>query len=323
MFFFLPIRSEKSLKRFPYVTIGLIIFNLLIWIITNSVLNRQRQEIAEIQKRFVEISSKYIHEVVRENPDILQETNFDRFYEKIREVIPLESTDYHELNNLYEAYQYHTSNSVFHRWGFIPQNPDLLKIFTAMFIHANLWHLLGNMLFLWVVGCNMEDDMGWREFVLIYALSGIFAASFHMFANADSVIPCIGASGAVAGIMGAFTIRRYKTKIRFLYFFWFFFRPTIGTVPVRAYIVLPFWFFQQLIGASWSGGSGVAYWAIYFTLAVFLKKMKNSKKPFTCSHYISDSFQKALSGVIRFVEPISFSKISFKMKIWQSVHSHC
>jgi hypothetical protein len=118
------------------------------------------------------------------------------------------------------------------------------------------------MLFLWMVGCNIEDDWSWKLFLGLYLLSGFVACLFHAAAFPKSEVPLVGASGAIAGIMGAFMIRHYKTKIRFIYFLWIFItRPFFGTFSIYAGIALPFWFIQQIFGASWSVESGVAYWA--------------------------------------------------------------
>jgi membrane associated rhomboid family serine protease len=263
MFLFIPIRSERSLKRIPYFTIGLIIFNIIIWFFTSSTLKKQMTELKNIQKMMIEIEYKYLEDAIFSNPSLLQELNTEKHYESILagEIIPLESTDFGMWFRLYEDFLEKKAQNIFEKWGFIPKSFDFTKIFTAMVIHANLFHLIGNMLFLWIVGCNMEDDVGWKEFFLLYIISGIFASLFHKFAFPQSVVPCIGASGAIAGIMGAFMIKYFKTKIKFFYFVLIFLRPLIGTVSIYAYIVLPFWFFQQIFGASWSGESGVAYWA--------------------------------------------------------------
>ncbi len=121
--------------------------------------------------------------------------------------------------------------------------------------------MLFNMIFLWLVGCNIEDDWTWKIFLGLYLVSGIFAALLHAAVFPKSGVPLIGASGSIAGIMGAFMIRHFKTKIRIAYFFWFFFRPYFGTFSIYAGIALPFWFVEQIIGTSWSSESGTAYYA--------------------------------------------------------------
>lgn len=136
--------------------------------------------------------------------------------------------------------------------------------FTYQFLHGGIWHLLGNMLFLWVVGCLLEDSWGRITFLVFYLLGGAFAGLAHCLQDIGSAIPLIGASGSIAAAMGAFTIRHFFTRIRFLYFFLFLFRPFWGTFHLPAYVFLPFWFIEQLVMKSLSdfvGASGVAYMA--------------------------------------------------------------
>lgn len=256
---FIPIRSEKDVRRMPNVTIGLIFINFIIWIITNHILGNQVKELESIHEQMVEIEARYI----MRDLSILNEQSFDAIHERFlkEEIIPPNSEDYNQLRNLYETFEMKRNNTVLYKWGFIPQKFELIKIFTSIFIHANFLHLIGNMLFLWLVGCNIEDDWTWKVFLGLYIASGFFASILHAIASAQSQVPCVGASGAIAGIMGAFMIRNYKIKIKFAYFFWILFRPLFGTVSIPAYIVLPFWFLQQLLGTGAGSESGVAYWA--------------------------------------------------------------
>ena len=135
---------------------------------------------------------------------------------------------------------------------------------TYQFLHGDIWHLLGNMLFLWVVGCLLEDSWGRIPFLAFYLLGGAFAGLAHCLQDIGSSIPLIGASGSIAAAMGAFAIRHFFTRIRFFYFFLFLFKPFWGTFHLPAYVFLPFWFIEQLVMRSLSnfvGTSGVAYMA--------------------------------------------------------------
>jgi len=129
------------------------------------------------------------------------------------------------------------------------------------------------------------------------SISGVVACLFHAAAFPKSNAPLIGASGAIAGVMGAFMIRHYKTKIRFAYFVWFFFfRPFFGTFAIYAAIALPFWFVQQILGAGWSGETGTAYWAhiggfvFGAVVGVSLKLFGLEKK--YIAPMVEDSFEK-------------------------------
>ena len=133
----------------------------------------------------------------------------------------------------------------------------------TMFLHGSVFHLLGNMWYLWVFGDNVEDRIGSFRFLLFYLLCGLLASATHVLSNLDSQIPTIGASGAVAGVLGAYLVSypfaRILTLIP-LFLFW-------PIVQLPAILVLGSWFLVQLLNgtASLSGAtnmmSGVAWWA--------------------------------------------------------------
>lgn len=265
MFFFIPIGSEEGVRRLPYLTIGLIAINAIIWILTSIILNGQISELEKLDKELFEIERSYFYKILEEDPNILTTYNYDEVREKIidDEIIPYYSEDYERWNSLYEEYKNKRDNMIFEQLGFKAIKFDVLKMFTSMFVHANFFHLLFNMIFLWLVGCNIEDDWSWKVFLGLYLIGGVVAVLFHSVAFPKSNVPLIGASGAIAGVMGAFMIRHYKTKIKIAYFIWIIItRPFFGTFSIYAGIALPFWFLQQILGASWSmGETGTAYWA--------------------------------------------------------------
>ena len=263
MFFIIPVGSEEGVRRLPYVTIGLIVLNSIIWIITSLVLNGQIGELEQLHKRMLEIEMHYAYRFVETDPNLLQEVDYDKVRERILdgEIIPVGSEDYRQWNNLYQHYKEKSGHLVFESFGFKPAEFNFLKLFSSVFIHGNFFHLLFNMLFLWLVGCNIEGDWSWKVFLGLYLVGGLVAGLVHAMAFPKSTVPLIGASGAIATIMGAFMIRRYRTKVRFAYFLWFFLRPYVGVFSIYAGIALPIWFVQQIIGASWSMEAGTAYWA--------------------------------------------------------------
>jgi membrane associated rhomboid family serine protease len=148
------------------------------------------------------------------------------------------------------------------RWGLVPNDISLVGLLTHMFLHAGWLHLVGNMLILYLAGPFIEDVWGRPLYLGFYLVAGIVAAFFHIGFNAGSSVPMIGASGAIAGVMGAFLIRYRTTRIRFFYMFGLLFR---GTFTAPAWIMLPLWFGQQLFLAmltkNMGDGAGVAYWA--------------------------------------------------------------
>jgi len=192
---FFPLSDSVKRKNFPYVTIALILINVIIfiWSLTSP--------IASI-------------EVNGEKSDI-----------------PLYILKY----------------------GFIPAQFSLITIFTSMFLHGGLDHLFGNMWYLWIFGDNVEDHWGKIKYIIIYFLSGIAATFLQWLTDPKSVIPSIGASGAISGVLGSYFILYPKAGVETYY----------GEIP--AYIVIGFWFVLQLIFGAVSlvgaSGSEIAFWA--------------------------------------------------------------
>ena len=128
-----------------------------------------------------------------------------------------------------------------------------LTIFSSMFMHGGWMHLLGNMVFLWIFGDNIEDSMGHTKFLSFYLICGVIAALLQATIDPNSTIPMIGASGAIAGILGAYLILHPKANVNVL--FWIIIFITVIKVP--AFIVLSIWIVSQFFGSA----SGVAYFA--------------------------------------------------------------
>ena len=135
--------------------------------------------------------------------------------------------------------------------------PAYLTIFTSMFMHGGFMHLVGNMLYMWIFADNIEDNLGSRNFIIFYLLSGIGAAMAQVLMNTHSQIPMIGASGAIGGVLGAYLINHPNARVLVLIPFGFFSQ----LIKIRALYVLGFWFVLQFINSSMmsSKGGGVAY----------------------------------------------------------------
>ena len=139
------------------------------------------------------------------------------------------------------------------------QPPTLLTIFTAMFMHGGLLHLGGNLLFLWIFGNNIEDSMGRARFLAFYLLGGVAAMLAQTAVDPDSAIPTLGASGAIAAVLGGYALIYPRARVVTVVFIIIFF--TILELP--ALLVLGLWFLLQLLDASSQPltGGGVAYFA--------------------------------------------------------------
>lgn len=141
-------------------------------------------------------------------------------------------------------------------------HPAWITLFTSQFLHGGILHIAGNMLFLWVFGNNIEDKLGHVKYLVFYLSCGALAALSQWFFSVNSEIPSLGASGAIAGVMGAYIIRFPKAQILTLIPLWFFW----WTVNIPAVFFLGFWFFQQALNSVASLNApmnmgGVAYWA--------------------------------------------------------------
>ncbi|MBK1635148.1 rhomboid family intramembrane serine protease [Rhodovulum adriaticum] len=153
--------------------------------------------------------------------------------------------------------------SFFFRWGLVPaalsagQQPAGLV--TSMFLHGGLLHLAGNMLFLWIFGDNLEDEMGHTGFALFYLASGLAAGLGQYLSAPNSLVPMVGASGAIAGVMGGYLLLFPRARVDILFIFVFIFK----VIPVPAWLMLGAWFGLQVLAGSGADAAeaGVAHWA--------------------------------------------------------------
>ena len=170
------------------------------------------------------------------------------------------------------------------RWGVIPvqilQGNQIITLLTSMFLHGGWLHLIGNMVFLWVFGDNVEAVLGHIGYLIFYLGGGLAASAAHIFFNPNSAIPSVGASGAIAAVLGAYIVMFPRSQIRTL-IFW----GLGGTITrVSAFFFLGIWFITQLLSGVLSVGDtaqtgGVAFWAhiggfVFGFLAGFVFKGK-------------------------------------------------
>ena len=159
-----------------------------------------------------------------------------------------------------------------------PVHP-LMTLFTSMFMHGGLLHIASNMLYLWIFGNNIEDRLGHIKFTFFYILGGIVAAYAHSISDPSSVIPMIGASGAVSGVLGAYLLLFPYAKVHTLIFLGFF----VQVIRLPAFIVIGFWVVIQFINGFLSKGAvdngGVAWFAHIggfvfgiITIMIFLRR---------------------------------------------------
>jgi membrane associated rhomboid family serine protease len=192
----------------------------------------------------------------------------------LRDIIPSRTTPYVTIsiitiNTVVFLYQFslgRADEGFIRTWGLVPLDFSWLTVGTSMFMHGGVLHFAGNMLYLWIFGDNVEDRMGHDRFVVFYLLCGAAAALGQTWTDPESTIPMIGASGAIAGVMGAYIVLYPKSKIVTLVPILFF----IQLIEVPAVFFLGIWFVMQFVSglgtmtaASEAGRSigGIAFWA--------------------------------------------------------------
>jgi membrane associated rhomboid family serine protease len=157
----------------------------------------------------------------------------------------------------------YSRNAFIALYGLTPDSFHIQNVLTSMFLHGGWLHVLGNMWFLWIFGDNIEDILGHGKYLVFYLLCGIVAALTQVLMNTDSRIPMVGASGAIAGVMGAYVIKFPTARIQSVVILVFF----ITRVDVPAWVMLIYWFGTQLfsgvgsIGVTQANQGGTAFFA--------------------------------------------------------------
>ncbi|MGE5250862.1 MAG: rhomboid family intramembrane serine protease, partial [Bacteroidota bacterium] len=168
------------------------------------------------------------------------------------------------LNVLFFFVELSSGDAFIDKWAFVPARflahpaSEFITIFTSMFMHAGWVHLGGNMLYLWIFGDNVEDRLGHGLYLIFYLICGVGATFAQMFFNMNSNVPNLGASGAIAGVLGAYIVMFPRARVNVL----------LGRVvtPMSALIVIGFWIvlqlfssFDAIVNSAQTGGGGVAY----------------------------------------------------------------
>lgn len=273
----LPLRHENMRsRRWPVITIGLIALNVLVFFGTHWRMDEGAHEFAVVRAHVLMLAAnhpdlrmppeveKFVTEFRDHNPKIWQQTKSqyreveDAWDVRMRLMEPEQAQA--EMDSLGTQYLARKSASITEKYAFVPAHPTAISYVTHMFLHAGWMHIIFNMWFLWLAGIILEDTWGRVIYPMFYLVAGVAACLFHAWMNSGSMIAMIGASGAVAGLMGAFLARYPKTKIEMALVFFLRLRAYRSKAP--AYALLPLWalsevFYGSLFGAS----SGVAHWA--------------------------------------------------------------
>lgn len=271
----IPVGHESdTVRRLPWITFGIIGICIVVHLLISTKINRDIKAAEDSAQKLVEYY--FEHPYLELNPDVRKmlfgdrnseaiENQLDAYRNMMGNQIPTTAQLEQEWLDKLSVQLLEILNGVTYRkWGYIPAERKSSGLITYMFIHGGWLHLLGNLLLLYLMGPFIEDVWGRPIFAAFYLVMGISSAAMYGLHYPNLQGPLIGASGAIAGVMGAFLIRYLKTRITFFYFFFFIVR---GTFEAPAWLILPLWLGLQIFNAKIldtvnpDGGGGVAYWA--------------------------------------------------------------
>jgi len=264
-----------SARRLPVVTLALIAINVLVFLGTYSTIEEQAPQLGKARAHILLLAAA--HPELKLTPEAEQlVTSFEKDHPSTWKKIQDPSHDVvdpwdakmrlqqdpevlqEEMDSLAQQYVTFSAASLTQQYAFVPAHPRALTYLTANFLHGGWLHLIGNMWFLWLAGFVLEDVWGRPLYTVFYLVAGAAALQFHAWTNPGSLVPTLGASGAVAALMGAFLVRFPKMKIRMAWLFAF----RIIRFNAPAYTLLPLWLLLEVFyGAAFGGSSGVAHWA--------------------------------------------------------------
>lgn len=274
--FFYPIgRDETEVRRHAWVSYAILALNIVIFIVSHTAL--ARTDAAPIEQKWQEIVDYISEHPYLRPPEPIKHLFSERDLELLDAerknrymnegglnpaALAEEREEQAWLNELVAELVALRDDTVFHRYGYKPADESFKTLITSMFLHGDFWHLLGNLLFFFVTGPFLEDVLGRPAFAFLYFTGGIIAAWSHAWQHPASDVPLIGASGAIAAVMGAYLLRFARSKIEFI---WIpiVIRPTLHfRFFLPAFVVLPLWFLWQFaIAVNETDVSGVAVWA--------------------------------------------------------------
>jgi membrane associated rhomboid family serine protease len=272
----IPIKHENmAARRWPVVTLALIAINTLVFLFTMTALDDETPQLGEVKSHILLLAALH--------PELKLKSESQQLVDGFKQTHPDQwnqvQSPYRDVTDAYDAKLRMTEDtsklqteadslndqlvklsttSVAERFAFVPAHPRPISYLTANFLHGGWLHLIGNMWFLWLAGFVLEDVWGRWLYSAFYLVAGAAALQFHSWANPGSITPTLGASGAVAALMGAFLIRFPKMKIEMAWLFGF----RLRRFKAAAYWLLPLWLLGEIFYGSLLGNnSSVAHWA--------------------------------------------------------------
>lgn len=269
MFVLIPVgHQEGSLRRVPWVTVAIAAVCILVQLRACQLEPKIMAEADGISAEIAELQARIVN---RGSPAaaLLRQAGYDQYADEVeigrpgeREALDANAAELQaRIDTLKGELEALSERLPTTRLGYRPDRDGVIAMLTSTFTHAGWIHLLGNLLFLYLVGCNMEDRWGRVMFGGFYLVGGLVAATAFKISQPASSIPLVGASGAVAAAMGAFAACYGNATIRFVYAYWILLRPYWGKFQAPAWAALLMWFAQQVL-LGWldeGNGDGVAY----------------------------------------------------------------
>ncbi|HKW62539.1 MAG TPA: rhomboid family intramembrane serine protease [Candidatus Acidoferrum sp.] len=272
----IPLKHENMEgRRWPIVTFALIGLNILAFVGTHWTMKEQAPKLAEVrlhvlllaaehpELKMPEDAQQFVTDFQKANPKVWEQVT-----SPYRQVIDAADARYRmtddtdklqeEMDSLTQQFHDLKEKSVLLNYGFVPAHKKAITYLTSMFMHAGWLHLIGNMWFLWLAGFILEENWGRAIYPAFYLVGGFVASQIHALVYPNSIVPCLGASGAIAALMGAFLVRFPKLKID-MWATAFFMR---FRFKAPAYSLLPLWLLTEIFYGTLVGQmSGTAHWA--------------------------------------------------------------
>jgi len=254
----IPIGHEDAtVRRVPWVTLGLVLACFTVHAATRMGGDAERR----LEESYgVAVTYAIEHPYLEVDPTLVSAEELAQLGRE-RDVTGDPAAEQARLDELTATWRADLQRHPLWRGGLVPAHPRFTALLTHMFLHGGWLHLIANMIFLYMAGPFLEDAWGGKLFLAFYLAAGAFAGGMYALFERHLDAPLVGASGAVAGLLGAFLLVRGRSRIRFAVILGF-----IGTFTAPAWIMLPLWFVGELLDAlagdvAAAGGGGVAYWA--------------------------------------------------------------
>ena len=272
----IPIKHDNmTARRWPVVTIALIAINVVVFLFTMSAMDEEAPQLGEVKSHILILaalhpelkmqseSQKLVDGFKQSHPQAWKHVQdpyrdiIDAYDAKVKMTEDTSKLQ-NEMDSLNTQFVKLSKTSIIEQYAFVPANPTAISYLTANFLHGGWLHIIGNMWFLWLAGFVLEDVWGRWIYSAFYLIAGAAALQFYAWSNPGSITPTLGASGAVAALMGAFLVRFPKMKIEMAWLFMF----KLYRFKAAAFWLLPIWLAMEIFyGSLFGSSSGVAHWA--------------------------------------------------------------